>query len=102
MSVCARRTRRKYSDRSCAANVEVARDRRADEKIVGQGAGALGGYCRGVFCRCTSNKMTYQTLIVSLENRIATITLSRPEKRNAVSFQLVEDLIGALRETEKS
>jgi len=46
--------------------------------------------------------MTYQTLIVSHENRIATITLNRPEKRNAVSFQLVEDLIGALGAIEKS
>ena len=46
--------------------------------------------------------MTYQTLTVAHESRIATITLNRPEKRNAVSFQLVEDLIGALRETERS
>ena len=46
--------------------------------------------------------MNYQTLTISHENRIATITLNRPEKRNAVSFQLVEDLISALREIEKS
>jgi len=46
--------------------------------------------------------MSYQTLTLAHENRIATITLNRPEKRNAVSFQLVEDLIAALREIEKS
>src|SRR5947199_569638 len=46
--------------------------------------------------------MTYQTLTVSHEDRIATITLNRPEKRNAVSFQLVEDLVGALAAIEKS
>ena len=46
--------------------------------------------------------MTYQTLTVSHEDRIATITLNRPEKRNAVSFQLVEDLIGALAAIDKS
>jgi methylglutaconyl-CoA hydratase len=46
--------------------------------------------------------MTYQTLTVSHENRMATVTLNRPEKRNAVSFQLVEDLIGALAEIERS
>src|SRR5437764_10382297 len=46
--------------------------------------------------------MSYQTLTLAHENHIATITLNRPEKRNAVSFQLVEDLLGALREVEKS
>jgi len=46
--------------------------------------------------------MAYQTLTVSHEDRIATITLNRPEKRNAVSFQLVEDLIGALGAIDKS
>ena len=46
--------------------------------------------------------MNYQTLTVSHENHIATITLNRPEKRNAVSFQLVEDLIGALGSVDKS
>lgn len=46
--------------------------------------------------------MNYQTLTVSHEGRIATITLNRPEKRNAVSFQLVEDLIAALAAIEKS
>jgi methylglutaconyl-CoA hydratase len=46
--------------------------------------------------------MSYQTLTVSHEDRIAIITLNRPEKRNAVSFQLVEDLIAALAAIEKS
>jgi len=46
--------------------------------------------------------MAYQTLTVSHEDRIATITLNRPEKRNAVSFQLVEDLIGAMGAIDKS
>jgi methylglutaconyl-CoA hydratase len=46
--------------------------------------------------------MAYQTLTVSHEDRIATIALNRPEKRNAVSFQLVEDLIGALGAIDQS
>ena len=46
--------------------------------------------------------MNYQTLTVAHEDRIATVTLNRPEKRNAVSFQLVEDLIGALAAIDKS
>jgi len=46
--------------------------------------------------------VSYQTLAVAHSDHIATITLNRPEKRNAVSFQLVEDLISALREIERS
>src|SRR3954449_8941757 len=46
--------------------------------------------------------MTYQTLTVSHADRVATITLNRPEKRNAVSFQLVDELVGVLKEIEKS
>src|SRR4051812_14022046 len=46
--------------------------------------------------------MSYQTLTVAHEDRVATIALNRPEKRNAVSFQLVEDLIAALAAIEKS
>jgi methylglutaconyl-CoA hydratase len=46
--------------------------------------------------------MTYQTLTVSHADRVATITLNRPEKRNAVSFQLVDELVGVLKEIERS
>jgi methylglutaconyl-CoA hydratase len=46
--------------------------------------------------------MSYQTLTVAHEDRVATITLNRPEKRNAVSFQLVEDLVGALAAIDRS
>jgi methylglutaconyl-CoA hydratase len=46
--------------------------------------------------------MNYQTLIVTHDAKVATVTLNRPEKRNAVSFQLVADLINALDEIEKS
>ena len=46
--------------------------------------------------------MTYKTLIVSESEHICTITLNRPEKRNAVSFELVGELMRALDEAEKS
>jgi methylglutaconyl-CoA hydratase len=44
----------------------------------------------------------YKTLLLSEADNIATITFNRPEKRNAVSFELVADLMGALAEVEKS
>ena len=46
--------------------------------------------------------MTFQTLQLAHEAGIATITLNRPDKRNAVSFQLVDELLAALDEIEKS
>jgi methylglutaconyl-CoA hydratase len=44
----------------------------------------------------------YKTLLLSESDNIATITFNRPEKRNAVSFELVQDLMRALEEIEKS
>ncbi len=46
--------------------------------------------------------MTFETLLLEIEDRLAVITLNRPEKRNAISFRLVDDLIAALDEIEKS
>ena len=42
------------------------------------------------------------TLALTHEDRIALITLNRPEKRNAVSFELVSELLAALDEIERS
>jgi methylglutaconyl-CoA hydratase len=46
--------------------------------------------------------MSYTTLQLAVEDAIATITLNRPEKRNAVSFALVGELVAALDEVERS
>ena len=46
--------------------------------------------------------MNYKTIQLSYETRIATITLNRPEKRNAISFELIDDLLAALKEVETS
>jgi methylglutaconyl-CoA hydratase len=46
--------------------------------------------------------MTYATVELRLEGPIATITLNRPEKRNAISFELIDDLLRALSEVAKS
>ena len=46
--------------------------------------------------------MTFNTLTLAYEDRVALITLNRPEKRNAVSFELVSELMAALDEIEKS
>ena len=46
--------------------------------------------------------MPFNTLTLAFEDRVALITLNRPEKRNAVSFELVSELLAALDEIEKS
>jgi methylglutaconyl-CoA hydratase len=46
--------------------------------------------------------MSYKTIALTFHPRIATITLNRPEKRNAISFELIADLIGALDEVAGS
>ncbi len=46
--------------------------------------------------------MTYETLTLTREGTIATITLNRPEKRNAISTQMIDELRAALGEIEAS
>jgi methylglutaconyl-CoA hydratase len=46
--------------------------------------------------------MGYKTIQLAYDSRVATITLNRPEKRNAISFELIDDLLRALTEVESS
>ncbi len=46
--------------------------------------------------------MKFETLILDSSDGIATVTLNRPDKRNAISLQLVDELMSALDETERS
>ena len=46
--------------------------------------------------------MEYQTLKLEVDGPLATITLKRPEKRNAISPQMIDDLLAALGELETS
>jgi methylglutaconyl-CoA hydratase len=46
--------------------------------------------------------MNYNTLQLAYDNGIATLTLNRPEKRNAVSYELIADLLRALEEVKSS
>jgi methylglutaconyl-CoA hydratase len=46
--------------------------------------------------------MSYKTVQLAYDSRIATITLNRPDKRNAISFELIDDLLLALNEVQNS
>src|SRR5271165_46730 len=46
--------------------------------------------------------MNYKTLQLAFDSNIATLTLNRPDKRNAISYELIDDLIRALDEVNQS
>lgn len=46
--------------------------------------------------------MNFKTVQYEESQGIATITLNRPEKRNAISYELIDDLLSALKVAEKS
>jgi methylglutaconyl-CoA hydratase len=46
--------------------------------------------------------MSFATLTVAADQNIATITLHRPDKRNAISYELIDDLLCALDEVRAS
>lgn len=44
--------------------------------------------------------MSYSTLTLASDGPVATITLNRPEKRNAISAEMIQDLLHALHDCE--
>jgi methylglutaconyl-CoA hydratase len=46
--------------------------------------------------------MNYENVRLEIDGGVATITLNRPDKRNAISFNLIQDLLAAMAEVEKS
>ena len=46
--------------------------------------------------------MEYKTLLYVEADRVATITLNRPEKRNAISYELIDDVTAALKQAASS
>jgi len=46
--------------------------------------------------------MNYKTIQLAYDSGVATITLNRPDKRNAISFELIDDLLRGLHEVETS
>jgi methylglutaconyl-CoA hydratase len=47
-----------------------------------------------------TENMPFHTLTLSIDADLATLTLNRPEKRNAISPQMIEELLAALDEIE--
>jgi len=47
-------------------------------------------------------RMTYKNLHLAFNDAVATLTLNRPDKRNAISYELMDDLLHALEEVRNS
>ena len=45
--------------------------------------------------------MSYNTILFESSNKIATITLNRPDKMNAFSLEMLQELFDALEKVEK-
>ena len=46
--------------------------------------------------------MHYATLTLDFDGPLAVLTLNRPDKRNAISYELIDELLRALQEAEQS
>jgi methylglutaconyl-CoA hydratase len=46
--------------------------------------------------------MAYTAIQLAIDSSVATVTLNRPDKRNAISYELIEDLLAALGEIARS
>jgi methylglutaconyl-CoA hydratase len=56
----------------------------------------------GVDSKSSTTIMEYKTIQLAYESGVATLTFNRPDKRNAINFKLVEELLLALNEIEQS
>jgi methylglutaconyl-CoA hydratase len=54
------------------------------------------------FFTMSEHSQSYSTLTLAHDGALALITLNRPEKRNAISYELIDDVLRALAEVEKS
>lgn len=61
-----------------------------------------GGLLRFALAFTLSHLMSYTTLTLAYDGAVALITFNRPEKRNAISSQLIDELLRALGEVEQS
>src|SRR6185437_14844750 len=45
--------------------------------------------------------MSYENLLYAVEDRVATITLNRPERMNALSLKLIDEIMEAVRQADR-
>src|SRR5438067_2473770 len=103
MSLRPGRAARQYSDRKGVGSPPAACRDAADPAIAGARAEDVGRNCRQIQKLTLASKsdaliMTFNTLQLGRDGALATVTLNRPDKRNALSFELLDELVAALDE----
>ncbi|CAJ1081560.1 enoyl-CoA delta isomerase 2%2C mitochondrial [Xyrichtys novacula] len=78
---------------------EEARQKYVD--LVGSLVAAEGGSSAEVAAQPAASGPTYKTLLVTTEDKITTIRLNRPSKKNAVSVEMYKEIIEALNQAAK-
>ena len=66
------------------------------------GPSRVNGDSLGILRPMSEQTHSYSTLTLAYEGTLALITLNRPEKRNAISYELIDDVLRVLAEVEKS
>ncbi|KAM9774475.1 enoyl-CoA delta isomerase 2, mitochondrial [Syngnathus typhle] len=75
---------------------ESARQEYCD--LIGSLVAAEGGSAAQAPAQSATNGRTYDSLLVSTQDDITTITLNRPAKKNAITTQMYEEIIEALQQ----
>ncbi|XP_076014384.1 enoyl-CoA delta isomerase 2 [Genypterus blacodes] len=78
---------------------DEARERYCD--VIGSLLAAEGGGSAQVAAEPARSGASYDSLLVTTENNITTITLNRPAKKNAITTQMYRDIISALGDAAK-
>ncbi|KAK9527377.1 hypothetical protein VZT92_013946 [Zoarces viviparus] len=69
--------------------------------LIGSLVAAEGGSSAHVAARPAGSGPAYETLLVTTEDDITTITLNRPAKKNAITTEMYNDIIAALDQAAK-
>ncbi|XP_077411203.1 enoyl-CoA delta isomerase 2 isoform X2 [Vanacampus margaritifer] len=75
---------------------EEARQQYCD--LIGSLVAAEGGSATQASAETTASGHTYESLLVSTQDDITTITFNRPAKKNAITTQMYEEIIEALQQ----
>lgn len=78
---------------------EEARQQYCD--LVGSLVAAEGGSSAQVAAQPAGSEVKYETLLVTTENNITTIKLNRPNKKNAITTEMYNNIVAALEQAAK-
>src|SRR5258708_37545976 len=85
----------KHCHRDCGPSFGGARSGSALAQTAGLSYSIVGRHCQEIHAH-SMTAFDYKTVHYSESHKVASITLNRPDKRNAISYELIDDLLAAL------